>query len=215
MAILYGHWLQLRWRALFAIGVSLLFSIGGWDRLHGGGDPSVALLNHLWPVFWMAPFALAWGATLSLRCVYRPDYFSWSLPVSRRRWIWTRFVINSAALFLTVCLAVAVMGTWLVRQQYEVEWQTVLFAAAVGCLGVLPWLAAFEVLNAAVNFGTGYTIVAALGTLPYSAFVIWLLRWTRDAAANPQTVANLAIFAVVGSAAMLSLAVWAARGREY
>lgn len=217
MAILYCHWLQLRWRASFMIGVSLLFSIvfgiGGWDRVRGGGDPSVALLNHLWTVFWMAPFALAMGTTLS--CVYRPDYFSWSLPVSRYRWIWTRFAINGAALFLTVCIAAAVMGAWLAMQQYEVLWQTVLFSIAVGCLGILPWLAASELLNSVLKSNFGYTVAAAAVVLPYSAFMFWLSRWTREATINPQIVTNLAIFAVVGSAIMLGLAVRAAREREY
>lgn len=214
MAIWYCHWLQLRWRALFMIGVLLLFSIDGWDRLGSDRDPSVALIKHVWNVFWMAPFALAMGTTVSLRCVNRPDYFSGSLPVARHRWIWTRFAINGTVLFLIACAAFAGMGAWLTRQQYEVSWPMVLFSSAVGYLGMLPWLAASELLNSGMESGTGYAIAGAVSFLPYMVFTIWLLRLSQSAVADPQLVTNVAIFAVVGSAVMLSLATWAARSRE-
>lgn len=242
MAILYCHWLQLRWRALFAIAMTFLLGIGVWSRLRAGIEvlertgrlpgrlpdyaesmqhlsaPSILvwslLVDHAWTIFWMGPFALAIGTTTALTCAYQPDYFSRSLPVSRFRWICTRFAMNGAILFLTACITTAIAGMWL-TQQYEVPWQPVVFSIGVGCLGILPWFAATEVVNSIATSTKGLAIATGAGFVPYLIFTTWLLQLSHRATIDSRIVVNLGIFAVVGSAAMLALAVWAARKMEY
>ena len=144
-----------------------------------------------------------------------PPYFLFSLPTSRHRLVWTRFVANSGALLLLAFITAGLLGAGLTWQSYGVPWQLVAYSIGLAWLGMLPSLAGWELFNAAFEPRPAYAVAFFTGFLPYINFNIWMMRFTANIIASPGDLRTLLALSLGGAFGMMAIAAWITRAKEY